>query len=102
MIKFGTNASGAIWWANLQLMQLAPSGGQIWNQYVSGASGGKIGNQFKWRHLVAKFATNSRSATEIDVKLFYEWSNFLAERLTQLIDSIPWFRCVSGKADDII
>ena len=25
--KFVTNASGAIWWANLQLMQVAPSGG---------------------------------------------------------------------------
>ena len=54
MIEYGTNASGAIWWANLQLMQLVPSGGQIWNQYASGASGGKIGNQCKWRHLVAK------------------------------------------------
>jgi len=70
VVKYGTNASGAIWWANLQLMQLAPSGGQIWNQYASGASGGKIGNQCKWRHLVAKFATNSRSFTEINFKLF--------------------------------
>ena len=26
-----TNASGAIWWPNLQLMQVAPSGGQICN-----------------------------------------------------------------------
>ena len=58
MVKYGTNASGAIWWANLQLMQLVPSGGQIWNQYASGASGGKIGNKCKWRHLVANFATN--------------------------------------------
>merc|ERR1712112_28324 len=65
--KLATNASGAIWWSNLesickwcirwqnwQPMQVAPSGGQIWNQYASGASGGKIGNQCKWRHLVAK------------------------------------------------
>ena len=37
MVKYGTYASGAIWWANLQLMQLVPSGGQIWNQYASGA-----------------------------------------------------------------
>ena len=29
--KFGTNASGAIWWPNLQPMQDAPSGGQILN-----------------------------------------------------------------------
>ena len=29
--KFTTNASSAIWWPNLKLMQVAPSGGQIWN-----------------------------------------------------------------------
>ena len=28
---FATNASGAIWWLNLQLKQVAPCGGQIWN-----------------------------------------------------------------------
>ena len=37
-----TNASGAIWWPHLQLMQVAPSGGQICNQC-------------KWCHIVAKF-----------------------------------------------
>ena len=26
-----SNASGAMWWPNLQLMQVAPSGGQILN-----------------------------------------------------------------------
>ena len=26
-----TNASGACWWPNLELMQVSPSGGQIWN-----------------------------------------------------------------------
>ena len=29
--KYATNTSGAIWWPNLQLMQVAPSGGQICN-----------------------------------------------------------------------
>ena len=29
--KFETNASGAIWWPNLELMQVAPSGGQFCN-----------------------------------------------------------------------
>ena len=29
--KFATNASGAIWWSNLQLMKLVPSGGLICN-----------------------------------------------------------------------
>ena len=33
MTKFGTNASGANWWLNLQPMQLGPSGGQIYTQY---------------------------------------------------------------------
>jgi len=27
--KFATKVSGAIWWPNLQLMQVVPSGGQI-------------------------------------------------------------------------
>ena len=62
MGKFATNASGAIWWANLQqnasgaiwwsklqLMQVAPSRGQICNLC-------------KWRHLVEKFATNASGA----------------------------------------
>ena len=39
---FATNASGAIWWPNLQLMQVAPSGGQICSLC-------------KWCHIVAKF-----------------------------------------------
>ena len=46
MAKFATNASGAIWWPNLLLMQVAPSGGQICNYC-------------KWRHLMAIFATNA-------------------------------------------
>ena len=29
--QFGTDASGAIWWPNLQLMQVVSSGGQICN-----------------------------------------------------------------------
>ena len=39
MAKFATNTSGAIWWPNFQLIQVAPSGGQI----------------CKWCHVVAKF-----------------------------------------------
>jgi len=61
-----TQPGGQLWWSNMELMQLAPSGGQIWNQYASG----KIDNQCKWRHLVDKFAANSRSFTEINFKLF--------------------------------
>ena len=49
MAKFATHASGAIWWPILQLMQVAPFGGQICNLC-------------KWRHLVVKFATNASGA----------------------------------------
>ena len=42
MVKFATYASGAIWWPNLQLMQVVPSGGQICNWC-------------NWCHVVAKF-----------------------------------------------
>ena len=49
LAKFATNASGAIWWSNLQLMQVVSSGGQICNLY-------------KWRHMVAKFATYTSGA----------------------------------------
>ena len=49
MAKFATDVSGAIWWPNLQLMQVAPFGGQICNQC-------------EWRHLVAKYATDASSA----------------------------------------
>ena len=47
--KFASNASGAIWWSNLQMMQVVASGKQICNYC-------------KWRYLVAKFATNASSA----------------------------------------
>ena len=46
---FGSNASIASWWPNLQLMQVAPSGGQIY--YLC-----------KWGHLVVKFVTNASGA----------------------------------------
>ena len=48
--QFATDASGgASWWSNSQIMQVAPSGGQICNLC-------------KWRHLEAKFATNVNGA----------------------------------------
>ena len=73
---FATNASDAIWWSNMELMQLAPSSRQIWNQYASGASNGKIGNQCKWCHLVVKYVTNVSGAIW--------WANF---QLMQLASS---------------
>ena len=47
--SYTSYTSGVIWWPNLELMQVAPSGDQICNQW-------------KWCHMVAKFATNASSA----------------------------------------
>ena len=47
--NYATNASSKIWWPIFQLMQVAPSGGQICNEC-------------KWRHLVAKFEANASGA----------------------------------------
>ena len=55
MAKFETYASGAIWWRNMQLMQVAPPGAQNWNQC-------------KLYYMLAKFGTNAGGATW--------WSNF--------------------------
>ena len=62
VVKFAMNASGAIWWPNLQLMQVVPSGGQIFNECKS-------------CNLVAKFATNASVA-------------MLLPNLVQVTDSI--------------
>ena len=45
MANFGSNANVAICWPNLQLMQVVPSCGQIYNLC-------------KWHHLVVKLVTN--------------------------------------------
>ena len=79
--KFGTNASGAIWWTILQLMQVAPSGGQICNQC-------------KWRHLVAKIGTNACDA------IWWTILQLMQIAPSQVIDSIPWVRCASGNVYD--
>ena len=51
MANYTTNASGAIWWPNLKLIQLELSGGQICN-YASDAIS----------HLVAIYATYASDA----------------------------------------
>ena len=50
--------------------------------------GGQICNLCKWRHLVAKFATNASGTMQV---AFY----FDGE-ITQVLDAIPWVRCASG------
>ena len=44
-LNWQTNASGAMWWPKLELIQIMPPGGQIWNQC-------------KWCHLAKTFETD--------------------------------------------
>ena len=51
LAKFGTNAGGATWWSNLELIQVEPHAfGQIWNQC-------------KWHYMLAKSGTNTSGTT---------------------------------------
>jgi len=65
---FATNASDAIWWSNMELIQVAPSGGHVCNQC-------------KWRYLVVKFGINMQVVHPV-VKLATNaggaiwWANF--------------------------
>ena len=61
--KFTTNASGAIWWPNLQLMQVAPSGGRG-SSYLSTRPTIVLSPVFtpKYINLLVKFATNAGGA----------------------------------------
>ena len=49
VVKFGINTSGDIWWPNLSLIQVVPSGDLVCNQC-------------KWCHLVVKYGTNASCA----------------------------------------
>ena len=51
-------------------MQVTPSGGQIWNQYASSASGWQNWQPMQVAPSGGQIATNSRSFTEINFKLF--------------------------------
>merc|ERR1712037_813007 len=92
LAKFAINASGAIWWLNVELMQVAPSGGQF----------------CKWCHMVAKFVTKASIATwcpKLEPMLIAlhvgqicnqcKWHSIAGE-ITQVLDPIPWVRCASG------
>ena len=79
MDKIITNTNDATWWTNIQLIQVAPTGGRIFKakgatwwpnfQIIQVARpGGQIFNKRKWRHLVAKFPTITSGVTW--------WQNF--------------------------
>ena len=73
--KFATSASGAIWWSNLQIMQVAPSGGQIWNLC-------------KWCHLVTIFATNASGAIWWPILQLSKWRQLVAKFVTNVSGAI--------------
>ena len=87
-----TNASGAIWWTILQLMQIAPSGGQISNFRMQvAAPDGQNWNQCYLHYMLAKFGTNSGGITW--------WSNcgqVVLEKVRILLKS-PEFRFQTGR-----
>ena len=69
--KFATNARGDIWWPNLELMQVATSGGQICNEC-------------KGRHLLVKFAMNAKFSLSHEVNFWVRcapWQCFLLSLL---------------------
>ena len=68
--NFATYANGAIWVTILQVMQVAPSGGQICN------------------HLVAITCWPNLEPMQVTL--------YLAGEITQVKESIPWVRCASG------
>ena len=69
-------SSGAIWWPNLQLMQVAPSGGQICN-YANGA--------MMLPNLVQ--VTESLSGSVVLLAMFY-----LASLVLFLFKVVKWFK----------
>ena len=77
-----TYVSGAIWWPNSQLMEVTPSGGQICNLC-------------KWRHLVAKFATNVSSAICWPNLQLCKWCHVVA-KFNPSYEVNFWVRCASG------
>ena len=80
------HTSGAIWWQNLELVPVAPSGCQFSTHATImqvAPSCGQFFNSCKWRHLVAKFGTNASGAT-------------ISWRDNSSLDAIPWVRCASG------
>ena len=80
MANFANNASGATWWPNVKPVQV----------------GGQICNLYKWRHLVAKFATYTSGA------IWCPKNATNASGAMLLLNLIPshgvhfWVRCASG------
>ena len=70
MAKFVTNASSAIWWSNLQQIQVVSSS--------------------------VKFGTNASCAIWWPNLELLQVEPPLAGEITQVLDAIPWVRCASG------
>ena len=75
MANISNNATGAIWWPILKLMQVAPSGAH--------ASSATLWPKLERIQVALQCGTN---ATGI----------LLAGEITQVKEAIPWVRCASG------
>ena len=75
MVKFGTNASGAIWWTTLWLMRVWPT--------LQLAKNGMKNSYFSALYLVGKFATNAIGV------IWNQFQTILVERFTQVMNSCP-------------
>ena len=69
-------------WPHLQVMQIATSEGQIYNQRKY-----QNWNLYNLNHLVAKHGTNTSDTT-------FKWIS--VRKMILVIESIPWIHCASG------
>ena len=61
--KFVINACGAIWWPNLQLMQMAPSGGQISSWSLQPVDVTQVKESIPW----VRYATANVFSTSVNI-----------------------------------
>ena len=93
--------------ANMQLIEMAPSGGQFCNSYQWRHLVAKFGTNVrgailrpnlhlcKWCHLVANFATNASGA------IWWQVVFFLAGEITEVKKLISWVGCASGNVSSV-
>ena len=103
LANFGTNASGATWWSNFELIQVEP---HTMAKFGTNASGAIWWPNLQPMQVVASFATDSSGAIwwpnfeliQVEPHTICQiWNQcFLTGEVTQAKESIPWVRCASG------
>ena len=89
MTKFWTNASGTIWWPNLELIQVAPSGYQICNQFKK-----CYWNQ-SWTILAERFTQDMESIPWVRCASGNVWEHRYMQCICAIISTYHTFRCDS-------